>query len=167
MEKICTKCQTVKTLDLFHNHKGKPFGKAIWCKDCVKNNSKNHYRKVPRKHRIKVKSAWREKNRQHVNSYNESIRKKYPHKHAERQRLRSARARSAQPPWVDQAHKNRITEIYRCSKEFSEKFNRKYHVDHIIPLNGSNVCGLHVWWNLQILDANTNMKKSNKHAEKW
>ena len=39
---------------------------------------------------------------------------------------------------------------------------QNFHVDHIIPLKGKNVCGLHVENNLRIIDGLSNMKKGNK-----
>ena len=50
---------------------------------------------------------------------------------------------------------NKIQDFYKnCPKGF--------HVDHIIPLNGKNVSGLHTSSNLQYLPANENLRKGNK-----
>ena len=47
-------------------------------------------------------------------------------------------------------------------KEFYSKCPIGYEVDHIIPLNGKNVSGLHTITNLQYLKASDNRRKSNK-----
>lgn len=60
----------------------------------------------------------------------------------------------AMPKWVN---KQELRTLY-------ENCPVGFHVDHIIPLKNSLVCGLHVPWNLQYLSASENLKKHN-HIE--
>jgi hypothetical protein len=62
------------------------------------------------------------------------------------------------PAWADL---KAIEEIYLKAAEMS-KGAVKYHVDHIIPLRGALVSGLHVEGNLQIITAAENTRKCNK-----
>ena len=64
----------------------------------------------------------------------------------------------ASPPWLTKEHYRLIQEKYTEAKL------QGLEVDHIIPLQGENVCGLHVPWNLQLLSRQDNASKSNKIA---
>jgi 5-methylcytosine-specific restriction endonuclease McrA len=44
----------------------------------------------------------------------------------------------------------------------SQTTGERYVVDHIIPLQGEAVCGLHVPWNLRVITQEENLAKSNK-----
>ena len=56
----------------------------------------------------------------------------------------------------------RIKTIYTACQKVTEMTKKEHHVDHIIPLKGENICGLHVWWNLRIVPAKINLSKGNR-----
>lgn len=70
------------------------------------------------------------------------------------------------PKWLTIEQQNQIEEFYKMAKELEKVFPWKQHVDHIIPLQGKNVSGLHTPWNLQIMSEKMNKQKSNG-IESW
>jgi hypothetical protein len=69
---------------------------------------------------------------------------------------------NACPFWLTKEDKKEIESFYALAKKLELETGLKYHVDHIVPLQGKFVCGLHVPWNLQVILATENMAKSNK-----
>lgn len=61
--------------------------------------------------------------------------------------------------WADKA---KIDEIYEECRRVTRETGVQHHVDHIIPLQGRLVCGLHVENNLRIITASENCSKHNK-----
>jgi len=72
-------------------------------------------------------------------------------------KLAREKAGPAVPSWYLQDRRN-VHNLY----EISCLLGRKYTVDHIVPLRGDKVCGLHWSENLRILPAEENEKKGNK-----
>ena len=84
---------------------------------------------------------------------------------AQRASKRRAAKVLACPKWLSNIDLAKIKSIYKMANNLSKKTGTKHHVDHIVPLQGKDVCGLHVPWNLQVLPAEENLRKYNKLIE--
>lgn len=88
-------------------------------------------------------------------------------KNPERVAFHAATRRSAlskrTPQWLTHEHYEEMRSFFYVAMLLEHATGFKHHVDHIVPLRGKNVSGLNVPWNLQVLPAVLNLKKSNRH----
>jgi hypothetical protein len=112
---------------------------------------------VKKEHRKKRKTEttilWQKANPDKVKLYR--TKEKEEGKQAAKAAKRRAAKLNATPAWADL---EAIKIVYEEAKLSG------MHVDHIVPLQGLNVCGLHIEANLQLLDPIENIKKGNKFA---
>ncbi len=93
--------------------------------------------------------------------------KEYRASHRAERAALNAKRRAAKlqrtPKWLTPAQHEEIKEFYLLAKELQwlSAQSDKLSVDHIVPLQGKNVSGLHVPWNLQILPKSLNSQKYN------
>lgn len=95
------------------------------------------------------------RNLQHNRDYIKKNRGKY---NAHTAKYRASKIK-ATPKWLTNEQLLEIENLYKKAKLLN------LEVDHIIPLQGQNVSGLHVPWNLQLLSKKDNAKKGNNIKE--
>jgi len=111
----------------------------------IKDSEKRRYAK----HKIKINvriALWKKTNPYKVNAYN-AKRKKHI-------KLRT-------PKWLTAIDFERIETQYKLAEILTKLHNEPWHVDHIIPLQGKIVSGLHVPSNLQVIRGSENCSKQN------
>lgn len=126
------------------------------CIQCDRANTKN-WREAKPASFSRSQKRWKDANLAHntayrVNRYRE-WRRSNPGLAAAMDAKKRANKAKAIPPWANMEAINRIYEQGRAMG---------LHVDHIVPLRGKLVCGLHVENNLQLLDRVANIRKGNK-----
>ncbi len=165
--KNCIKCKELKALDSFHKHKQMKDGHLNKCKTCVledvavwrKNNPncrKIEHATKREKLGLKTREEWIKTRKDNAIGRKVSA-SKYSHK----RRL--------------QTEQTNMTEFDKFVEEealmlcaLREKITGfKWNLDHIVPLNFKNACGLHVYSNFQVVPASWNFKKSNKNMNTY
>lgn len=85
-----------------------------------------------------------------------------PEKHNAHMASTRAKRLKRNPKWLKDYFVEEIKEFYKLAKALEEFTGIKHEVDHIIPLQGKLVSGLHVPWNLRVITKDENNKKRNK-----
>lgn len=166
MLRVCKKCGAEKALDLFVKCSRSKQGRLHECKSCRNAYFRGLYKENPSRFLDTQKRSVKKRKSEGKDVYKgtRNYRKNHPEKHRATQQHREALKNKRVPIWSSEQDKKDIASLYELAKKLEGVFGVKYHVDHILPLNGENVCGLHVLNNLQILEASLNVKKSNKHT---
>ena len=110
------------------------------------------------------KKQWHEENKERCNKNKRAWKKANKHKVNANTRMRQAAKLNATPPWLNEDHKFMLEEIYELRDLRTQATGVVHHVDHIVPLRGAEVCGLHVPWNLQVIPASANIRKGNSYG---
>jgi hypothetical protein len=92
-------------------------------------------------------------------AFRERSRRMSPAQKAAHLAARRARVKRAMPSWADP---KQIAEVYKKAKQLQLETGVPHDVDHIVPIKGADVCGLHVAWNLRPLPARENRSKHNR-----
>jgi len=147
----CIECHKESVRAYYHNNKQSrsEYNKA-WRgsnKDLIKSKSKTYY-KSKKEDILAYAKDWRVANQDKVRNYGAT---------------RRASKMLACPSWLFESQKAEIESFYSLAKDCEIVSGQTYHVDHIIPLQGKNVCGLHVPWNLQVLPSDVNLSKNNNY----
>ena len=162
--KICSKCNL--------NEK-KPM--QSYCKGCISVYAKERYANK-KKQILEKQHKYIDNNREKINSRNNQYKANNLDKcnnltKAWKQNNKSnviasngkrrATLLSAVPKWITVDELWMIEQAYELAQLRTKVFGFKWHVDHVIPLLGKNVCGLHTPYNLQVIPAKENLKKRN------
>ena len=190
----CRKCGAVKLLSEFHANPRNKLNVRQICIACTLEHAGKYYEENADAKRAKT-AKWRkenpdldiayrtayiaenrevlnEKRRQYRLDNIESERKKdrlYAKNNRAKIYAKNARRRAAEtratPVWLTWLHRAQIAEFYEIAVARQVQTEITQHVDHIVPLRGKGVRGLHVPWNLQILTWEENQRKYNKLIE--
>jgi hypothetical protein len=176
LAKICSKCGVEYALEAFSRSRASKDGRRSECKSCFAEYYRKYYEENSEKERAAQRKYY-EENRESVaaaqrkyyaeNRERETLRasawkKANPHVcNAIRAKRRAAKLRQT-PAWVTATENEEIKKLYQLAGNLSASTGVPHHVDHIRPLQGRKIAGLHCLLNLQVISATQNLKKTNR-----
>lgn len=181
--KRCSKCNVDKPLNVFSKCAANKDGLHRWCKECSKAAKKEWYEKNAEAEKAKAMQyhyknyeknkdriikkviEWQQNNKEKYAAKSKRCYEKTKHIKFAWQALARAAKRNAVPKWINEELKQEIQKFYIEARSKTKETGINYEVDHIVPLMGENVCGLHVPWNLRVITRYENRSKANRFKE--
>jgi len=145
----CSACSDAVTLARYYRVKGTPEYKEA-------RRAKAQRQRQQNPEQVAVWLAdWKIRNAERRRQYRIDRRSLYAAHAAKRRAAELERT----PVWADE---RQTQSMYEVAARMSRSFGIEMQVDHVVPLQGERVSGLHVHYNLQIIPALVNQKKSNR-----
>jgi len=173
--KHCSICKSIKLLSEFHKDASTSSGYKTACKHCtnvkrkaryLENTYDKEYKAKPENRDLhkKYSKEYREKNYEKTRKVISDWSSKNKDKCLAKVLKYKYKKMNATPKWNFELTEFVTEEATNLAKLREEITGFKWHIDHIIPLQGRNVCGFHVWSNLQVIPAVQNLSKGNKYG---
>jgi 5-methylcytosine-specific restriction endonuclease McrA len=160
--KTCIKCHKNLQLVEFAVRKDSKDGFRNDCKSCQSERDAGNYLTEAREAKRAQQKEYYDANAEAISKQKEVYRKENSGKILARNMKRYCAQLERTPKWLNREQLAEIEGFYSLAKELQWLSEQSLEVDHIIPLQGENVSGLHVPWNLQILTASGNQSKGNR-----
>ena len=138
-KKACTCCLIAKPLDAFTLDSSGRLGRRGMCKECQSIRDKSDPKKK------KYRREWHEK---------------HPGYSAAKTMAKYCKNLNRMPAW---SSVDSTLPFYAKAAALTKETGKAHSVDHIIPLNGENISGLHVAENLQVMLLSDNIRKGNSY----
>lgn len=158
--KKCSRCGVVKSTSFFYVDRSKNSGFKSSCKPCSPKKKKTYRPVCDEKYRAKRAENYL-RNAEKIKARVSAYAKANPDKERERSAKRYA-AKLQRTLTLTKEQKTALKTIYSFAEWVSKKTGSQHHVDHIVPLKGKNMSGLHVPWNLRVISEKENLRKKNK-----
>ena len=152
--RTCLSCGKIKRIAWEEKNKSAVLQKA------AENSRRN--RKENKEITQASRKLWVTKNKEKESSYKTKWRLNNKGKVNAATRNRQASKLQRTPAWLTDFDKLKIKCMYSIAAMLTRENKEPWHIDHIIPLQGKMVSGLHVPSNLQVMLGSENISKKNK-----